>query len=423
MRAAQFLEDLFGGALPVPVRCYDGSEAGPRESRGRLVLHSPDVFRHFLYAPGELGLARAFVTGELTVEGDIDAVAASFSSFTGLRPRPRHLVAAARLIGARRLRPLPPPELEIRLRGRRHTRRRDSAAISHHYDASNRFYELLLGPSMTYSCAIFSRATDTLETAQSTKVDLICRKLGLGPDQRLLDVGCGWGSLVIHAARRYGVAAVGVTVSKEQADYARDRVRAAGLEDQVEIRLQDYRDVEDAPFDAISSVGMFEHVGEARTAEYLGHLRDLLGPGGRLLNHAISRPRPGRARIDKRGFMNRYVFPDGELLEVGTVVSAAQRHGLEVRHVESLREHYAQTLRAWGHNLAVNWDAAVSEVGEARARVWRLYLAASAVNFETNGVSVHQVLTVRPTVQGRSGMPLRPDWEVAPAASELDLAR
>jgi cyclopropane-fatty-acyl-phospholipid synthase len=309
-----------------------------------------------------------------------------------------------------------PPAEEVRLRGKRHSRARDAAAIAHHYDVSNEFYRLVLGPSMTYSCAVFRSENDTLEQAQANKLDLVCRKLGLRPGMRLLDVGCGWGTLVVHAARHFGVDAVGVTVSREQASYAEAVVFNAGLEHNVEIRLQDYREVADGPYDAISSIGMFEHVGADRLDEYLAHLLALLYPGGRLLNHGISRGHrmgfDGDSRFARNGFIERYVFPDGEFHEIGRVVSAVQRAGFEVGHVEGLRDHYALTLRRWGANLEKHWDRAVRHVGVGRARVWRLYMAASAIGFESNRTSVHQVLAVRPTGD-RTLLPLRPDWETA----------
>ena len=264
---------------------------------------------------------------------------------------------------------------------------------------------------MTYSCAVFHDPSDTLEAAQANKYELICRKLGLEPGMRLLDVGCGWGGMVMHAAEHHGVRAVGVTISRRQAELAEKRVAEAGLSKEVEIRVQDYREVADGPFDAISSIGMFEHVGEARLGEYFGRLRALVPPQGRLLNHGISRPSGQRARLPARSFINRYVFPDGELHDVGGIVSLVQTSGFEVRHVETLREHYALTLRQWVANLEANWDEAVEDVGEARARVWRLYMAGSATNFEAGRTLVHQVLAVPATDDGRSGMPLRPVFE------------
>jgi cyclopropane-fatty-acyl-phospholipid synthase len=305
--------------------------------------------------------------------------------------------------------PAPPPE-EAHVHGRRHSIRRDASAISHHYDVGNDFYEIVLGPSMTYSCARWGQHTTDLSAAQAAKHDLVCRKLGLadGPGRRLLDVGCGWGSMAIHAAREYRAEVVGITISREQCALARERVRASGVADRVDIRLQDYRSLAGERFDAISSIGMFEHVGAARMAQYFSTLRSLLGPHGRLLNHAISRV--GGSRLDRHGFIGRYVFPDGELVDVAAAVDAAERAGFEVRDVESLREHYAHTLRAWVHNLEQGWSAAVRAAGEGRARVWRAYMAGSARGFDAGRIFIHQTLAVVPADDGTSGMPLRRDW-------------
>jgi cyclopropane-fatty-acyl-phospholipid synthase len=314
--------------------------------------------------------------------------------------------------GWREVRPLQPPDEEVRLRGRRHSKARDAAAISHHYDVSNAFYRLVLGPSLTYSCAVWHDPDDTLEAAQANKYELICRKLDLRPGMRLLDVGCGWGGMVMHAAQNHGAQAVGITISRQQAELAEKRVAEAGLSDQVQIRVQDYREVADGPYDGISSIGMFEHVGEARLAEYFECLRRLVRPEGRLLNHGIGRPaRSEKARLPRRSFINRYVFPDGELHEVGRVISITQDAGFEVRHVESLREHYALTLRRWVANLEAHWDEAVAEVGAPRARVWRLYMAGSAIGFEAGRTQIHQVLSVPREPSGGSGVPLRPRFE------------
>lgn len=395
--------------LPVAIECYDGSRVGPRHAPATIVVRGPDALRRMLTAPGELGFARAYVAGDLDVEGDIFAAMEMRHVVPTVRLLPKDWAALARFIGWEGLRPLPPPPEEIRLRGRRHTRARDAAAISYHYDVSNDFYRLFLGPSMTYSCAVFPNHDATLEAAQAEKYDLICRKLGLRPGMRLLDVGCGWGGMVRHAAQHYGARAVGVTVSERQAEWGRQATAEAGLGDQVEIRVQDYRDVHDGPYDAISSIGMFEHVGLARLEEYFVDLYGLLTPGGRLLNHGISN-RPQRRSWRKRpGFIDRYVFPDGELHEVGTVVSTMQRVGFEARHLEDLREHYALTLRCWVRNLEDRWDDAVALVGAARARIWRLYMAASAIGFEDGTIQVNQVLGTR-NDGGRSGMPLRPTW-------------
>jgi len=401
------LIDVLGDDLPVAIRAYDGTDVGPSDAAAALVIRSPEALRYIVAAPGELGFARAYVKGELDVEGDIFAALDLHDHLPEVRLTPRQLARVARLVGPVGLRPPAPPPEEVRLHGRRHSPARDAAAIAHHYDVSNRFYELVLGSSMTYSCAVFERPDATLEAAQAAKHELVSRKLGLEPGMRLLDVGCGWGSMAMHAAEHHGVEAVGVTISRRQAELATERVKAAGLEGKVEIRVQDYRDVDDGPYDAISSIGMFEHVGEARLAEYFGRLHHLLRPEGRLLNHGISRPPGRRARFARASFIDRYVFPDGELHEVGRVVSSIQEQGFEARHLESLREHYALTLRRWVANLEASWDEAVAQVGAGRARVWRLYMAASAKNFEAGRTQIHQVLAVR-SDGGRSGLPLRP---------------
>jgi cyclopropane-fatty-acyl-phospholipid synthase len=409
---SSLIESVLGSNLPVAVRGYDGSVLGPPDAPATLVLRSRNALRRIVTAPGELGFARAYVSGDLDVEGDIYAVLNLRDRLPDVRLTLAQLLAAAREVGLRNLRRLPPPPEEARLHGRRHTMARDRAAVSHHYDVSNDFYRLVLGPSLTYSCAVFTAADTTLEQAQENKYELVSRKLGLRQDMRLLDVGCGWGGMVLHAAARHGVRAVGVTVADRQVDLASKRVANAGLVEQVQVRNQDYRLIDDGPYDAISSIGMFEHVGESRLTEYFQHLFDLLEPGGRLLNHGISRPPGEDAKFSRNSFIDHYVFPDGELHEIGRVVSIMQQAGFEVRHVESLREHYAKTLRHWVSNLESRWDEAVELVGLARARVWRLYMAGSALNFEASRTQIHQVLGVKPS-GGRAQMPLRPDWELA----------
>jgi cyclopropane-fatty-acyl-phospholipid synthase len=417
---ARALEAVLGPDLPIAVRAYDGSRLGPADAPATLLVHSPVVFRRLITAPGELGMGRAYVAGELDVEGDLySALAALADRMPDVRAfGPRQWAEVLRLAGSSVLRTgfaAPPvPREEAHLSGVRHSKERDAAAIAHHYDVSNAFYRIVLGPSMTYSCAVWERGDVTLEDAQASKYELVSRKLGLRPGMRLLDVGCGWGGMVLHAAANHSVRAVGVTLSRRQAEWAEKAVAEAGLADRVEIRYQDYRDVGDGPFDAISSIGMFEHVGLSQLRVYFGGLRRLLRPGGRLLNHGIARPpNAGHTRFQPNSFIDRYVFPDGELHEVGSVVSTMQGTGFEVRHVESLREHYALTLRAWVSNLEASWDEAVAEVGPGRARVWRLYMAASALNFEAGRTQVHQVLAVR-SDGGRSEMPLRPRFEERP---------
>jgi cyclopropane-fatty-acyl-phospholipid synthase len=407
---APLVHAMLGDSLPIEVRFWDGSRVGATDGPATIVLRSPRALRRILWSPNEVGFARAFVTGEADVEGDLMAairavfVAAPDDLLIGTRTVVQTLGGAARLgvLGP----PLPPPAEEARLRGGIHSRQRDAAAIAHHYDVGNDFYRLVLGESMTYSCARFTSPDASLEDAQAAKYDLICRKLGLREGMRLLDVGCGWGGMAMHAASHYQVAAVGITLSEQQFDLARKRVAEAGLSDWVEIRLQDYRDVggNGERFDAISSIGMFEHVGKEQMAAYFSVLSGVLEPGGRLLNHAISTP--NGVTFDRRSFTARYVFPDGELEDVADVVAAMEAVDLEVRDVESLREHYALTLRQWVVNLDRHWDEAVALVGEVRARIWRLYMAAAVVGFELNETAIHQVLGVKTMADGTSGMPL-----------------
>ncbi|TDC73290.1 SAM-dependent methyltransferase [Streptomyces hainanensis] len=425
-RIATLVERLLGAPPPVRIRGWDGSVAGPPDAPVVVVRH-PRALRRLLFRPGELGLARAWVAGELDVEGELYPALDVISGLVWNRPDGaatggRDLLAAGRellaLAGPVPV-PPPPPREEVRRRsGPLHSLRRDRQAISHHYDVGNDFYALVLGPSMVYSCAVFGSPKDSLETAQAAKLDLICRKLDLREGQRLLDVGCGWGALARHAAREYGARVVGITLSREQAEFAREQVAKEGLEDRVEIRVQDYRETDDGPFDAISSVGMAEHVGAARYREYASQLFGLLAEGGRLLNHQIAR----RPRKDETGyhvdpFIDAYVFPDGELAPVGRTVTLLERAGFEVRDLESLREHYALTLRNWVRNLEARWDEAVRLTSPGRARVWRLYMAASALSFERAHIGVNQILAVRPPASGASGLPLRTrEWR--PAAGE-----
>lgn len=399
--------------LPVRLRGWDGSTAGP-PGAPVLAVRDRRALRRLLWSPGQLGLGRAYVAGDIDLEDDVFDTFAALSSVgklseTGtMRPATvaDRLVLARTALGLGAVGPEPAPpaeEADLGRHGLRHTRRRDAAAIAHHYDVGNDFYELVLGPSMVYSCAVWDSPDVGLDAAQEAKLDLVCRKLGLTEGSRLLDVGCGWGSMAVHAAGRYGATVVGVTISEEQATLARKRVAEAGLTDRVEIRVQDYRAVEDGPFDAISSIGMAEHVGRARLPEYVARLAGLLRPGGRLLNHAIAW-NAGDAAWDEDSFIARYVFPDGELLGLGEMVGAVEAGGLEVVDVEALRRHYALTLRAWVALLEEHWDAAVAATSEGRARVWRLYMAACALAFEKGAMGVDQVLAVKP---GGAQPPLR----------------
>ncbi|HET6867548.1 MAG TPA: cyclopropane-fatty-acyl-phospholipid synthase family protein [Solirubrobacteraceae bacterium] len=400
--AERLLSEVAGGRLarpPVTVRFWDGSELCAETDRpATVVLRDPAAVVHMLRAPGQLGLARAWVDGTLDVEGDLESVLRTRAEFAGAHlstaDRARLARAVVRALGTRLLRPPPIPAIEARLSGRRHWLARDRVAVRHHYDVSNRFYRLVLGPSMVYSCAYFAGPDDTLEAAQERKLDLICRKLRLREGERFLDIGCGWGALVMHAAAHYGARAVGVTLSEPQAELARQRVADAGLTERVEVRVQDYREIHDGPFDKIASVGMYEHVGRAELAHYAGTVAELLRPGGLFLNHGITRLVPHAPEPDP--FISRYVFPDGELHPLADVVGVLQGATLEVRDVESLRDHYGLTLRRWVSNLAAHRDEAISEVGPQRERVWRLYMLGSALGFEAGEISVHQVLAASP---------------------------
>lgn len=400
--------------LPVRVRAWDGSEAGP-DGAPLLVVRSPRALRRLLWSPNELGLARSYVAQEIDVPGDLFPVLAALTSSgllaaTGQSPRPLAVGERLRLLrrvvglGGLGLSPAPPPEeVDLSGHGRRHSTGRDAAAITHHYDLSNDFYALLLGPSLVYSCAVWADERTGLEAAQSAKNDLVCRKLELRPGMRVLDIGCGWGSFALHAAQSYGVDVVGVTLSVRQASLARERVAAAGSGRRVEIRVQDYREIDDGPFDAISSIGMAEHVGGGEIGGYARRMHDLLRPGGRLLNHAIAW-NASRAPADPNSFIARYVFPDAHILTLAETIHALVSADLEVLDVEALRRHYGLTLRAWAQRLEDHWAEAVRLVGERRARVWRLYLVGAALAFEAGKEGVNQVLVQRP---GGAEPPLR----------------
>ena len=391
--------------LPFTLRFWDGSTLAAAE--GPVVtVRSPAALAYLLRKPNQLGLARAWVSGELAVEGDLEPVLALRERYRGLSltrlEQLRLAWMALRLARLRVLRAPPVPSIEARPRGGRHSLARDRTAVRHHYDLSNVFYGLVLGPSMTYSCAYFRAPEDSLESAQERKHELICRKLQLTAGERLLDIGCGWGSLLLHAAARHGVRGVGVTLSEPQAEFARQRVRDAGLSDLIEIRISDYRELTDGPFDKIVSVGMYEHVGQSELGNYAHTVAGLLRPGGLFLNHGIARLTSSPPNPDT--FINRYIFPDGELHPVTDVMVAMQAARLEVRDVESLREHYPLTLRRWLANLEANRAEAVEQVGEERERAWRLYILGSAQAFEAGEITVYQVLAAR--LGEQHGLPL-----------------
>jgi cyclopropane-fatty-acyl-phospholipid synthase len=395
---------MFGGRLPVRVRAWDGSTAGPADAPTVEIRH-PDALRRLVYAPGELGLAQAYVTGELDVSGDLlDGFRRVWRSVreNGASPRLTPGVVAAGLRTAARLGvlgpPPAPPASQARLRGRLHTLRRDREAIAHHYDLSNEFYALILDPHMAYSCAYFTSDDPgyTLEDAQRDKLDLVCRKLGVSEDTRHLDIGCGWGSLSLRAAE-HGASVVAVTISQEQKDFVDKRVSERGLGDRVEVRLQDYRDVSDGPYDTVSSIEMGEHVGERNYPVFAGGISRLLRPGGRALVQQMSRTtRPGGGP-----FIEAFIAPDMHMRPVGETVALIELAGLEVRDVQAMREHYVRTVDAWYATFEQNRDRIVELVGEEVARVRRLYLVGGALAFEEGRMGVDQILARKPSRPGR----------------------
>jgi cyclopropane-fatty-acyl-phospholipid synthase len=380
---------------PFTVTLWDGSAVPSTATDGPTFhVRSPKALTHLLHAPGQLGLGRAYVSGMVEVD-DMDKAVALLDSWKApplTRGSQARLALAAALAGGLGRAPAV-PDAELQPSRQRHTRERDAQAVRHHYDVGNEFFELFLDSSMTYSCAIFSRGATTLGEAQEAKLELVCTKLRLREGQRVLDVGCGWGSFAIHAAGRHGVDVVGVTLSEPQAALARQRVEAAGLADRIEIRVMDYRDVSDGPFDAIASIGMVEHVGSARIDLYAHRLAGLLRPGGQLLNHGIARLRHSDPEAGE--FTNRYVFPDGAPLHLSRVQFALERAGLETEHVEDFRADYVETLHHWLTRLEDRLEEATAIAGPERVRVWRLYLRAARRGFERGFISVYQVLAVK----------------------------
>ena len=428
MALAEVFEAIAGPDAPVEFRAYDGSVAGAPDSPVKITVRSPIAVSYLAQAPGALGLARAYVSGHLDVDGDMYTALSRLSRAQDMNMSwADRLKLLQALGGPKLLLPrIPPPPQEVRVNGRRlrvgrmHSKGRDANSISHHYDVSNRFYEWVLGPSMAYTCACYPAQDASLEEAQWYKHDLVARKIGLKPGMRLLDVGCGWGGMVMHAAREYGVKALGVTLSEQQALWAQQAIKKAGLEDLAEVRHLDYRDVPETDFNAVSSIGLTEHIGKQNVPGYFSFLNGKLKVGGRMLNHCITRPDNTGPSIRKEGFINRYVFPDGELEGPGWLMSVMNDHGFEIRHEENLREHYAKTLTGWCDNLDAHWDEAVEEVGQGTARVWRLYMAGSRLGFDRNFIQLHQILGVKLRAHGVSGMPLRPDWEPAEARAKAD---
>ncbi|MFF0511411.1 class I SAM-dependent methyltransferase [Streptomyces sp. NPDC004250] len=416
-RLAALVEDALGGPLPVRLRAWDGTETGPADGPV-VVVRSRRALRRLLWQPGELGLAQAYVTGELDVDGDLaDGLRRMWAAARergphpprpGLADRARAATTAVRL-GAVGPRP-PVPASQARLRGGLHTKSRDRAAISHHYDLSNDFYRLLLDDTMAYSCGLWAdEHTDTdADAAQRAKLELICRKLGLTEGARLLDIGCGWGSLTLHAAERHKARVTAVTLAREQAAHVREQVRERGLEDRVEVVCQDYRDITGGDYDAVSSVEMGEHVGDAEYPAFAASLHRLVRPQGRVLVQQMSR---GRDAPGGGAFIEAYIAPDMHMRPLGETVQLLEDAGLEVRHTESLREHYVRTVAAWERTLERRWDDFAALVGEETARVWRLYLVGGALAFEQRRMGVDQILGVRPTAEGVSGMPATPgEW-------------
>ncbi|HRW00848.1 MAG TPA: cyclopropane-fatty-acyl-phospholipid synthase family protein [Tetrasphaera sp.] len=421
MTIGAIVDEIFGHDAAFGLKAYDGSSGGNQSAGILMDLKNERGLRYLVSAPGELGLVRAYVQGDLDIvgldEGDpYDLLDSVKDKLAPRIPEPRKVKDILTSLGPRMFVPPELPDLENppgwrRLaEGLRHSKARDAQAISHHYDVSNAFYEKVLGPSMAYTCACYPRDDATLEEAQANKFDLVCRKLDLKPGMRLLDVGCGWGGMVRHAVTNYGVTALGVTLSREQAAYGQAWIEREGLTGRAEIRHDDYRHVTESDFDAISSIGLTEHIGIKNYPGYFAFLHERLVAGGRLLNHCITRPNNHFSPIAKGGFTNRYVFPDGELAPVGTIINDIADQGFEVRHVEDLREHYARTCRAWAKNLSANWDACVGDAGQATARVWGLYLAGSSLGFRRNEIQLHQVLAQKVGSGGVAPYPLRPDF-------------
>ncbi len=410
-RLAEALRPFVGGDLPVRLRAWDGSEAGPTDAP-LVELRTADAVRRLLWHPGELGAAQAYVTGEIEVHHDLDdalthvwSVAAE-RGLSGVRPSPKAFAQALRTaVGVGAVgRPPEAPASQARLRGRLHSKLRDSRAISHHYDLSNEFYSLILEPQMAYSCG-YHRSDDpayTLQDAQRDKLDLVCTKLGLEPGMRFLDIGCGWGSLSLHAAEHFGAQVVGVTIAAEQKKFIDERIRERGLEDRVEIRLQDYREIPEAhgrgagAFDAVGSLEMGEHVGQKNYGTYARVLHDAVKPGGRVLIQQMSRS-GGRGGHPGGGpFIESFIAPDMHMRPIGETVALLERGGLEVRDVHGMREHYVKTVAGWLENFESHLDRLTELTDEEVVRVWRLYLVGGAMAFRDGRMGVDQILMVKP---------------------------
>jgi len=404
---------FIGAGLPVGLVAWDGSVTGPTDGP-RLVVRSRRALRRLLWNPSELGLVRAFVAGDLDIEGDLtDALRRAWALAGHSRPRlsPTDLartVGTAARLGMLGPRPRP-PAAEARPAGPLHSQRRDRAVIAHHYDLGNDFYQQMLDPAMAYSCAYFSSPDQSLADAQRAKLDLICRKLDLRPGGRLLDVGCGWGALVLHAAEHYGVHATGITLSHAQAAFVRERVEQRGLADRVDVRHCDYREFTGDGFDAVASIEMGEHVGARNYPRYAAMLHGALRPEGLLLLQQMSH---GPHAPGGGAFIESYIAPDMTMTPIGVTLGHLESAGFEIRDVHVLREHYVHTIRAWERTFAENIDRLRAIAGDEQVRVWRLYLAGVALTFETNRMGVNQILAGKTTADGRSGVPLRRSvWE------------
>ena len=414
---------LHGLVVGADLRLWNGSShrLGQGPAMFTLVLRDPLLLRRLVTARGPVPLADAYFRGQLDVEGDLYSALSLKGHFEGLtlpwRDKLGMLLDAWRLPS--RVDPARAGSLLKRLSqrfSRQHTRDSDQQAIAFHYDVSNAFYALWLDTERVYSCAYFETPDDTLDQAQRNKLEHICRKLRLQPGERLLDIGCGWGALVCWAARHHGARAHGITLSREQYDFARQRICDEGLQDLVTVELRDYRDLQgEALYDKVSSIGMFEHVGLANMPTYLGVVQRVLRPGGLFLNHGITHDEEGWNRTVATEFINRYVFPDGEFDCVSNIQLGMERAGFEIQDVEALRRHYALTLRHWVTRLEANRDAALREVDEATFRVWRFYMAACALEFEAGGTGIYQILATRRGSE--TSLPLTRQDLYAPAAS------
>ena len=408
-RTSEQLRRRIADALPdrpFTLRFWDGGVVEATREGPTLTLRSPGALGHIVRAPGELGVGRAYVTGEVEVD-DLDAAIRLLGRWhpptLSLRTKAGLALAARRLAAGERP---DPPAAELQPSRSTHTKERDAEAVRHHYDLSNEFFALFLDESMTYSCALWEDGVETLEDAQRAKLELICAKLELEPDQRMLDIGSGWGSLGLHAAREYNVRVLGITLSPPQAELANQRAREQGLSDLAEFRVADYRDLGDDEFDAVASIGMVEHVGISQGDEYARQIARVLKPGGRALNHGVGwipyEPAGGHIGGD---FSVRYVFPDGEVQNLWHMQASLEKAGLETHHVENLHADYAETLRHWAMRLDDNLDEALRLAGEERLRVWRLYLRAARNGFETGLTGVYQMLCSHPLAEPGSERP------------------